>query len=53
MKFYPLAQETISKKEITLLSKWLLKGEKLKKIKLLLSLKKNFQNILIENIQYL
>ena len=42
MKFYPLAQETISKKEITLLSKWLLKGEKLTKDKITIEFEKKF-----------
>ena len=42
MKEYPLVQDTISKTEITLLSKWLLKGDKLTKAKLTLEFEKKF-----------
>ena len=44
MNKYPLVKETISKQEITLLSKWLLKGEKLTKGKLTKKFEKEFSN---------
>ena len=53
MKKYLLAQDTISKKEIASLGKWLLQGEKLTKGKLTLKFENLFSNILIENIHYL
>ena len=42
MSKYSLVQDTISKKEISLLCKWLLKGEKLTKGKLTLEFEKRF-----------
>jgi CDP-6-deoxy-D-xylo-4-hexulose-3-dehydrase len=42
MSRYSLVQDTISKKEISLLSKWLLKGEKLTKGELTLKFEKLF-----------
>ena len=42
MKKYPLVQDTISKHEIALLSRWLLKGEQLTKGKLTIEFEKQF-----------
>ena len=46
MNKYPLVKETISKQEITLLSKWLLKGEKLTKGKLTEKFEKEFSKLI-------
>jgi CDP-6-deoxy-D-xylo-4-hexulose-3-dehydrase len=42
MKNYLLAQDTITKKELTMLSKWILKGEKLTKGELTIKFEKKF-----------